>query len=531
MAHSDDLVVALARTYGLSDLLDADDQRLLRWMEEIREGLAGSGAVEIEVDADALRVDGRPVEDPHGFVGEMARDLGHAGVKRVRLSDEAVEGGLLGFVQGLREGAGRGDPEGTRAAFEDSLDGVSVSFEEAAGKADAAVGELESLFGAGSAEEGEEAGEEAPAAAGAPGEGAASAVKEPAADERPREGTVEVDPGREEAGPEPASPEEDLSELTGAFLEGGPDDREAVAGRISERAAGARQEGTSEEVAAAAVRLVTAAHEGTGDPEALELAREIVNIGVAARLAMRLGGIREEEERQRMIRVAGDLGAPMAEAVAEALADTSDRSARRNFIDTLVALGEPGIREAERMIDDGRWFVVRNGVSILGEVGGDRAIEHLTSALGHDDARVRREAVMALARIGGEDAGDLLVGMVDDPDPDVRAAVAMALGVLKVERAVKPLLQRLDREDETDVKVQIIRALGALGDPGAVSAIEKRAVASFFSRPPTPLRIAAYKALSDIGTPHAMKLLEQAADDKDDQVRETAQSLLAAREG
>lgn len=138
---------------------------------------------------------------------------------------------------------------------------------------------------------------------------------------------------------------------------------------------------------------------------------------------------------------------------------------------------------------------------------------------------------MALARIGGEDAGALVVGMVDDPDPDVRGAAAMALGVMKVERAVKPLLQRLEEEEEEDVQVQILRALGGLGDPGAVPAIEKRAVASFFSRPPTPLRIAAYKALSDIGTPHAMELLETAAVEKDDEVREAVQTILSAREG
>jgi HEAT repeat protein len=154
-------------------------------------------------------------------------------------------------------------------------------------------------------------------------------------------------------------------------------------------------------------------------------------------------------------------------------------------------------------------------------------VELITTALAHTDARVRREALLALAKVGGDDAGLLVHGMIEDPDPDVRLAAAMAAGALKVERALKPLLALLENESEESVVAGILRALGQLGDPGAVNAIEKRAVGSFFSRPPTEVRIAAYRALHNIGTPHAKELIRDAAEDKDPEVRGAVRQLLA----
>ena len=123
----------------------------------------------------------------------------------------------------------------------------------------------------------------------------------------------------------------------------------------------------------------------------------------------------------------------------------------------------------------------------------------------------------------------LVCGMLEDPDAEARLAAAMAAGALKVERALKPLLRILDGEDDVDVTIGVVRALGQIGDPGAVNLIEKRAVVSFFSRPPVEVRIVAYRALLSIGTPHARKLVEQAADDKDPEVKRIVRDLLAGQ--
>jgi len=189
-------------------------------------------------------------------------------------------------------------------------------------------------------------------------------------------------------------------------------------------------------------------------------------------------------------------------------------------------MGPAALPAVEAIMDDPRWFVVRNGIRVLREIGGARAVASITGALGRPEPKLRREALLALARIGGEDAGMLAYGMLEDPDASVRAAAAVAVGRTRLERAVRPLIRLLHEEDDLEVLVEALRALGELGDPGAVQAIERHATGSFLRRPPPELRIAAYGALHRIGTPRARRLLNQAVDDRSPEVRSEARRLL-----
>jgi HEAT repeat protein len=195
-------------------------------------------------------------------------------------------------------------------------------------------------------------------------------------------------------------------------------------------------------------------------------------------------------------------------------------------MDAVLAQGEMAREMAERMVEDPRWYVVRNGVALLGEIGGEEAVSHLTTTLANEDPRVRKETVLALAKIGGGDASALLLGMLDDPDLEVRTKSCWAVGVLKVERALKPLLRLLDKDGSERVQTQCLEALGHIGDPGAVPLIERKAVGRLFSRPSKEIRVAAYRALAAIGTPHARNLLLKATKDSDLDVRKVALGLV-----
>jgi HEAT repeats len=297
-------------------------------------------------------------------------------------------------------------------------------------------------------------------------------------------------------------------------------------GRAVRDAAAALREANSLDALADAVERLARAGGDPPDEASVVMARALLTPGVASRVAARLGTARDPSRRAELVLICVRLGHEMALALADALSDTTDRFARRAYMDAVTAMGADGMRVAEEMVEDGRWFVVRNAVAILGEIGGDRAVELVTSSLAHKDPRVRREALLSLARIGGEDAGMLVYGMIEDPDRDVRLAAAMAAGALKVERALRPLLALLEGEGDPDIVVAVLHALGQLGDPGATNAIEKRAMVSFFSRPPADVRIAAFRALHNIGTPRARGLLDAAADDKDPEVRTAVRHLL-----
>lgn len=346
----------------------------------------------------------------------------------------------------------------------------------------------------------------------------------PPTEEMVWEPVVQPNPARRAENADPQA----LRDAVTAFLDADPLAREGKGRNIRDAAAALREANALDVLADSVERLAR----GAGDPPdeaCIAMAQALLSPGVASRIAAYLGNQRDEERRNELVEVCKLLGHDMALAMSDALSGTQDRFARRTFLDTMVAIGPDAMPIVEKMAEDPRWFVVRNALAILGEVGGERPVELIISTLAHTDARVRREALLALAKVGGEDAGMLVYGMIEDTDPDVRLAAAMAAGALKVERALKPLLALLEGEGDSDVVIGVLRALGQLGDPGAVNTIEKRAVGSFFSRPPADVRIAAYRALHNIGTPHAKSLLHNAAEDKDPAVRGAVRQLLGMR--
>jgi HEAT repeat protein len=269
--------------------------------------------------------------------------------------------------------------------------------------------------------------------------------------------------------------------------------------------------------------------QSAGDAEVEDLAGEFVDTGVSAQMVARLGRVQDEIERAPLIQAYVGLGGPMAGSIADALTDTEDRMARKTYVAALGAFGSAGAVAVEKMLQDSRWFVVRNGVAVVGVVGGPDAIEHLTGSLANEHAGVRRETVRSLAKVGGENAGLLVSSMLGDSDPEVRAEAARAVSVLKAERGYKQLIEILQKGDEDEVIEQVLRALGGLGDASAVPAIEKRLKGSMFSSPPTGVRIAGLSALASFGTPHTLTLVEKAKDDKDPEVRAAAKQLLEGR--
>jgi len=324
--------------------------------------------------------------------------------------------------------------------------------------------------------------------------------------------------------PGPSTPDA----VTAALL-ASPEERPEALRRLLQGAGRSLSPGGMDQAVDGVIRLALAFHE-EGDPTLLEGARALATPGVASRLVMRLGQVRDPGDRERLARVAALVGEPAARALVDALEEDRDRGGRRAYLDALSGMGTAGMALVDELLQDPRWFVVRNGVLLVGEMGGEGAVPRLTAPLAHRDPRVRRETVMSLARVGGEDAGLLVAGMLEDAEPEVRDAAVLAVGALRVERALRTLQGMLETEAEEGIQARILLSLGQLGDPGSVPLMEKRAVGSFFSRPPREIRIAAYRGLAAIGTPHARILLQAALDDRDPEVREVVAGLTARDE-
>ena len=353
---------------------------------------------------------------------------------------------------------------------------------------------------------------------------------EPEADigaERGTDPLAEVDADLpEEAVPARAGDEVEPSPLELAvesYLMGGGD-----AGRVGTLATQHLDAREVDPVAGAVERLVL----GAGDPpdsRTMELASELLTPMVRSRLVQRLGREPDPARRRGYFRVCTALGEEMALAIRDEMAEATDLFVRRAYFDALVAMGDLSRPIIEAMANDDNRFLARNAVAILGEVGGPHAVELVVAALANTDPRVRREALLAMARLKVEDADELITGLLEDSEESVRLAAVVAAGELHVERALRQLIAALDGAYEAELVLPILHALGQIGDPGAVASIEKHAVRERFAKPRTEVRIAAYQALSHIGTPHARRLLNQAVTDKDPEVKTAVKELLHMR--
>jgi HEAT repeat protein len=254
----------------------------------------------------------------------------------------------------------------------------------------------------------------------------------------------------------------------------------------------------------------------------------IANQAIVDELVRRLGRTRSDEERAGLRSTLLHLGAEAVSPLVRELTAASDLSARRAYRDTLVALDAVGVPLLEDMIDDQRWFVVRNMVGILAEIRSADAAEHFARTIHHADARVRRETILALSKYGDEQAVPLLVRALSDREPSLRAAAALGLGLTKSHSAVAPLLDRLAAEADAETVAEMLRALGRIGNPRAIPALSERAGAGgFFSRTPPQVRIEAVRALGEIGGDAARAVLQPLLRDRNGEVRDAAFQALA----
>lgn len=218
---------------------------------------------------------------------------------------------------------------------------------------------------------------------------------------------------------------------------------------------------------------------------------------------------------------AGDAG---AEALIERIAAGTHQRDRRMYVQALSHM-EPGVPSLLRMLDDERWFVVRNAADLLGELQVSEAEQPLNALLKHGDERVRKSATSALMRMGTPKALEMIQRALTDPVAQTRIQAAVALAARKDVRTSAPhLLRSLEGEKDEEVQSAFLMALGRLATPEAVQRLIGAAAPKkgLFDRKTTGHRIAAVTALGEARTSEALAALRGLTQDKDEDVRNAA---------
>jgi HEAT repeat protein len=243
------------------------------------------------------------------------------------------------------------------------------------------------------------------------------------------------------------------------------------------------------------------------------LARPLVLVELARLLPQRRD---LREAVTRILVAAGEAGADVL--IAE-LVQAQKASQRKAYLAALARC-QAAVPTLIQLLEDERWYVVRNAVELLGELGEPGIEGQVAKALAHKDPRVRRAAAGALGKLATPRAVVALLGILGDPVPEVRLQTVLALAAVKDLRAVPWLIEALAKETDATVRVAMVRTLGKLPSEDAVTTLADEA------QPGGPLRrksaerrIPAVEALAEAGTERALAALKELADDRDAAVR------------
>lgn len=196
----------------------------------------------------------------------------------------------------------------------------------------------------------------------------------------------------------------------------------------------------------------------------------------AKSLDLLIDGICEEKAPDdELVYLLANLGGKATPSLIGRLRVERDLQARKRLMELLILQGPSAIPSLRQALDDPSWHMVKTIAFMLGQIGGEDAIDPLARHLHHEDRRARWEVIRALGRVGGLRASDLLLRALEDQDPVARQYAIAALGALREQRAVPILVGIASSRSlffrNQDLQKAAIAALGQIGGPEALRAL------------------------------------------------------------
>ena len=127
-------------------------------------------------------------------------------------------------------------------------------------------------------------------------------------------------------------------------------------------------------------------------------------------------------------------GGRSATYLIERLAEEENRAHRARLVTLLKEMGKGTSGPFLARLEDPRWFLVRNVVGILGDIGDVSVLPRLRGVFAHSDPRVRREAVRTLSRFVAnpgclEECEEMIIAALEDDDGAALDVLASVVGL------------------------------------------------------------------------------------------------------
>lgn len=168
------------------------------------------------------------------------------------------------------------------------------------------------------------------------------------------------------------------------------------------------------------------------------------------------------------------------------MGSTTSLAVRKEISSLLVEMGGVAVPVILKMLNDNRWYMVRNLSAILGEIGMAEAVPELLPCLQHSDIRVCKEAVRSLAKIGGREAETAIIGVLGGSNPQLFPQAIASLGGMKSRKALVELMQIVCSGDmflqNLPLRIDALNAIAMIGDrqvvPTLVTVLTSRHIIS-----------------------------------------------------
>ncbi len=179
------------------------------------------------------------------------------------------------------------------------------------------------------------------------------------------------------------------------------------------------------------------------------------------------------QQFQRLQKFTVALGIRIAPQLLSLMSKEEDGTVRKRLSTLLGRMGEPLLDLLREMIHSSKWYVVRNAITLLGDLRLDAGIDILDGLTTYPDQRVRRTLIRSLAMIGGNKAVAPLIKLAQDPATALRRPAVKALGATKSNEAVQPLVKIAQSFDpfghQTVIRHDAVSALATLGKKEAIA--------------------------------------------------------------
>lgn len=214
------------------------------------------------------------------------------------------------------------------------------------------------------------------------------------------------------------------------------------------------------------------------------------------------------------------LNSSAVHSIIDILSKAKVRKTRKLISDILVDMGKKEITPILNRLQGSPWYVVRNLVQVIGQIGSSQAVDSLRKLINYPDERVRKEIVYSLMLIGKENekARDMILYFLNDHDMGIRKQVLQIIQTNRHEKGL-PLLIKIIAGNEFEARDSEERyltfsALGRLGKEDLLPMLRERLKPTFLSFLKRSLKeeqaICALYALRHMESPEAIVLLTEA---------------------